>query len=684
MKKKAIEQVPYLTAKKVRGKAKYVARCAFKVVGHEKHLFVEAYENKKDKLNVPVIRVVINKKDYGTFWPETEYWSSCKMQNEYSRLLWESSHAYKRTSETYMAEEDQERVFDFCYKSAKANRYYTWADAIIHKQDEINRDREHKRCQNKQAKLVSRCEDMPELPEDFEKWYKETLFKGNNFVYYKRKGRYATFTCSCCGESYTYATEQKDTYEGMFEKVVHVPRNGQYSRCEKCNAEGHYKTAGNINNMYGLEKCCYVGQAFRGNGFVIRYITVEKIFSFGSPEKYIVTEIARNYFEEGKSVQRDYHLHSGYSGNDFWSYENLGGFRNITQKGASIYPGTYEALKGTILQYSGIEEYMKYYDCVEFAKYMVEYQAHPCIEMIVKMGMYKLADAMVQGYYSVRLNYNALNPWDLLKIAKEKIKLLRKWHGDMDLLKILQMERSGGYAFTEDECEKLMEIYPDNDKIRVTMQHMSMAQFLNRVEKYAGAEFGTDCSKAVAMLKNTATTYLDYLQMRQGLGYDMTRTTYLFPRDLNAAHRKMVEEATKGAEDKRVFEAEMKFPNIKKNYRKLRNRYYYEDDTYIIRPARSAKEIIVEGRTLHHCVGGDSYLRKHNNGDSTILFLRFKDKPDVPYVTIEIDDTRIVQWYGAHDKKPDEKQNQRFLDAYVTRLKCKNVPESIDGVLVAV
>ena len=79
-----------------------------------------------------------------------------------------------------------------------------------------------------------------------------------------------------------------------------------------------------------------------------------------------------------------------------------------------------------------------------------------------------------------------------------------------------------------------------------------------------------------------------------------------------------------------------------------------------------------EGRTLHHCVGGDSYLTKHNTGKSYILFLRFKKDEDAPYVTIEIDDTKILQWYGAYDKKPDKENIENLLKEYVACLKGNN------------
>ena len=106
-----------------------------------------------------------------------------------------------------------------------------------------------------------------------------------------------------------------------------------------------------------------------------------------------------------------------------------------------------------------------------------------------------------------------------------------------------------------------------------------------------------------------------------------------------------------------------KFPLIHKNYRKLRSKYLYEDDGYLIRPARSAAEIVEEGRMLHHCVGGNGYLGKHNDGESYILMLRSKKDPETPYITVEIAGNRpeILQWYGANDKKPDEKNMKNGL-----------------------
>ena len=57
------------------------------------------------------------------------------------------------------------------------------------------------------------------------------------------------------------------------------------------------------------------------------------------------------------------------------------------------------------------------------------------------------------------------------------------------------------------------------------------------------------------------------------------------------------------------------------------------------------------------------------------MFLRFKNEERTPYITVEIREDRIVQWYGSNDKKPDQKNMQKWLDAYVTRLKCTKQDE---------
>ena len=147
----------------------------------------------------------------------------------------------------------------------------------------------------------------------------------------------------------------------------------------------------------------------------------------------------------------------------------------------------------------------------------------------------------------------------------------------------------------------------------------------------------------------------------------------------------MVMETNKEEMDKHLKEVAERYPEIRHVYRGLRNKYLYEDDKYIIRPARSAEEIVMEGRLLHHCVGGNMYLGRHNKGETYILMLRFKAEPDIPYITVEIDakNPRILQWYGDKDKKPDKKNMQLWLDTWLMKLKTGTLTETIQTAAIA-
>lgn len=71
------------------------------------------------------------------------------------------------------------------------------------------------------------------------------------------------------------------------------------------------------------------------------------------------------------------------------------------------------------------------------------------------------------------------------------------------------------------------------------------------------------------------------------------------------------------------------------------------DEFEIIVP-REPKDIINEGASLNHCVGG--YLESVASGYKTILFLRKVSDPDKSFYTIEVGDSRIVQIHGNHNR----------------------------------
>ena len=126
------------------------------------------------------------------------------------------------------------------------------------------------------------------------------------------------------------------------------------------------------------------------------------------------------------------------------------------------------------------------------------------------------------------------------------------------------------------------------------------------------------------------------------------------------------------------------YSNIPKRFKKLQKKYGIESHGYIFVPAHDAKEIILEGRSLHHCVGRETYLSKHNRGESSIIFMRDIKAPNVPYVTIEVKEDKIIQWYGAHDIKPKDDRTKSAIDEFENHIKKKTAKRQQEELAPAV
>ena len=146
MKKKAIEKIPYLGLKKTSRKkeVKYIGVTAAKIVGHEKHLFLEVYRNHKESKDTPAVRIVLTKKDFGTYWPEREEWTRQKVKTDsyYGGLIWaERSDTWRAEKENVLqSTEDLERIKKFC-KATVYNESHWWQYIYRHEEDIVITDR---------------------------------------------------------------------------------------------------------------------------------------------------------------------------------------------------------------------------------------------------------------------------------------------------------------------------------------------------------------------------------------------------------------------------------------------------------------------------------------------------------------------------------------------------------------
>lgn len=694
MKKKAIEKIEYLGLPKVSSKkdVKFVGVTRIKNVAHERHLFLEIYKNAEDSRKVPVVRIVMTKKDFGTYFPETDTWSRANIKDYYGALIWKGSGTYYKEKEKknilYDAE-DLKRLKSFLgnKKYYKGIAWWTYVSSVQEEITENERtERRKRKYEKRQRALQDRLDHTPELPEKaILSWADETLFQKKHMLYYKKKGRRVTICCSACGGVKEGAWKPGITYESTFESRLDDPRDNAGGICPMCGARGIYRAEGKVKSSFSEKAYTFTADRYKETGAVIRYIQIEKRWvlelaaedkgypvMLGAYEKLEGVELIREYIYKGK-CQKDFQKYDPYADKDFWDDCNPYRMNSISAKAARLYPGFFENLKGTELQYSALDLYQAAVGEINAMTYMERHIEMPQIEMLVKMKLYGVVDKIIHYNCGIIRDKDAKSLDKFLGIRKEKVKWFMEKQGNTDILSVLQKEKWMDQKWTDEQVEALSEIKAGVNDLEKVQKIMTLQKALNQIAKYAGCDYGTGCGTATAQLQRTARLYFDYLQMREQLGYDLKNTIYQRPRDLEKAHLKMVEEIDKEKADIRKKEAGEKYPLIRKNYRKLRNRLFYEDENFLIRPARSAEEIVMEGRTLHHCVGGDNYLRKHNNQESIILMLRNKKQPEIPYITAELKGKHIVQWYGAYNNQPEKENMQKWLDAYVTRLRCRRL-----------
>lgn len=145
--------------------------------------------------------------------------------------------------------------------------------------------------------------------------------------------------------------------------------------------------------------------------------------------------------------------------------------------------------------------------------------------------------------------------------------------------------------------------------------------------------------------KRTIGFYQDYIDMLNELGIPLTPMKRL-PKDLKTAHDKAV--ATLNAMKREIVRKEFEKRAIEEAFLEMTIK-----DVQFILP-KEANDLIEEGKSLKHCVGGSSYINQHAEGETTIVFARKTTEPDKPYYTIEYCDSRLVQVHGFKNKRPDE------------------------------
>ncbi len=671
MKKKAILKIPPIpTDYSERGKRYSVSAGVVDIDGSS-ILLLDVYPKNRKK---PLRRIIVTPVDYGIYEYDTKNWSGKSIENS---EIWRP-----QTVPTLYASRDMaysKETYDIVAGYAKKVKTIRFIDenlfyVVRQLESAIAGEKADRAYKRRMQRLKERCSYVEPLDDEFKAYCKKKFDRlGKHIMWYKRKGRYADFKCSACGCEYRRATEYGVSYESQSENIVATPKQGIISRCEICGAMGKYQAR---ERKFNEQLTFYKADTYK-DGLVIREVAASQVIRKDVKEAYEYTEMTRLFITKAEE-HKDFCYYDGWTDKTEWYDRNSSGMYSYQSPKGFLYEPSLANIKKSAFKYCAIDRFLSKYPKSDIHGYFKAYRRYPQLEYLVKMQLWKLAEPLTANFYQTNdMDMAAARPEDMLGIQKKDIPYLVEQEGNITILNICRLQKQTGQQFEMIYCAWLYEIlsvgYSSHriyEQLLQIAEHMSIKRVINQLAKYVGYESPDDLEGdypnrfGYHYLNERAGKYLDYLQMRIELGYDLNNNVYSKPRDLDAAHQEMVMQSDAKKIKEKSMTADEKYTQIPKLIKQLSKVYMYKDEKYQIVIPKSASDIIEEGHVLHHCVGGDNYLRAHNRQTSTILFLRHSKNPDIRFVTIEIKKDHIVQWYGAYDKKPEETEIAKWLRTY--------------------
>lgn len=524
-----------------------------------------------------------------------------------------------------------------------------------------NWELEYRRC-------GERCENIDPIPEDFYDWGK-TLFSDLKWMTYKKHGAYADLFCCACGHEETVKIKRGQSYEAqMAEHVFDMPARNEIGTCPWCGEKVVFKAG--IRSDHVKKEIAWIGQSYQKSSYVLRYVEIMEEWGKGRKVKYTFLETARIFYIAGRrTIKKDYLLHDYMRGCVAWCPHNVGGFGNYITKRGHIYPGTYEAMKGTAVEYSMAREYVwkryhlpvyrngEWYWNIEW--YLSQYWRYPILEMLIKTGAENLTEEVVHNWENhLKLNKRAKTPWDVLGIAKARLKYLIQKDSTV-AWNWYRYEREKGIRLDDDLIEWYRREGIQPYMLKEVMDHipMTLLQIKNYLEKQSGMM--NACHGQGTRITSMLGTWKDYLAMMKQQGHDLSDAIVYRPKDLEQAHARAVAESERKNVEEAVKEYYEKFPNVKGIMKKAAKRYAYWNDRYIMVIPEGIEDVLIEGKTLHHCISAsDRYIGRMAAGETYIGFVRRAERPDVPFYSVEFEPGGTVRqkrtYYNRHDEYLDD------------------------------
>lgn len=651
MKKKLVECMTPPKYKKT--KERYIAIARMPADGL---CTVDYIDTEMDSIEV---RICLTKKEWMNYYPETGKWD------------------YK----DWNGIDTEVPLYQIKIKNISYVNRITNGHTIIAHQGTISWKKEEWKRRSRVEKLNDRCSNIPELTESMKKWLTSYIDR-EHWLYYKRRGRNVDFACTACGYSGTAITSLVTLEDNARLQFAEPPEHNHYNHCPKCGTVVHAKAAGKTKGAYERRDYRYIMQV-AGEDVVVRYFEPVKYFSGDvkkAKEEIETIEVARKWLLKNK-MQIDYQKYNPYTGKTYWDDCNLPGLSNIVTHSGKTYRYNFDDLKNTKYRYCMLEKIYVRDDYMDVANYLMAFNKFPQLEMLLKLGMTKLAAELADNYrVETRINAKGKTILQIFGISKKRFSDLKEQNGDMELLNTYQMEQKYHLQMRGEQVKVMTACAVRQYQYDAILKYGTFEKVYNYIMKQAGVEPEAclECGRAEDQFRRTLIRYIDYIKACEDNERPMTDAHEIYPADITEAHNREIMLKNQHKNEIEAKKKNKENPNIKKDAAGYNRQYRFEDSNYLIRAPKDAGEIFMEGLVLNHCVGRMGYIESMNRHETLILFLRKKKNKKQPYYTLEIKNGMIQQAYGYKDKKPDWEEVKPFLDAFkVSKLKKQKIENKV-------
>lgn len=321
------------------------------------------------------------------------------------------------------------------------------------------------------------------------------------------------------------------------------------------------------------------------------YILVKRLYSIMGSQGYRVWKYNddRGWTVNNAGTYEIYEIYYNWTGQTYSYVENFNDWRIFLKKSIHKYSA-----------YEYIPE--KYQDNNYMFEYLLKYDKHPQIEMLVKLGMFHILKDDLRY-----IRWSKKGP-EMLGITKPEVKYIQAGIKIPDYRKVRKIVLK--YNLDIEECKKAIEYAEYNlDDVRTI--------------KYATQN------------KIPATDYRDYIEFLNQLGVPM-QSKYLYPKNFKEAHDYRMKEIDNHKDE--LINKDI--ANFAKDLEKLT----YKLDGLIIMPAHTQDELINESKVLDHCVR--TYAERISKRKTAIFFIRKEKNTKTPYVTLELKNKKVIQCRG--------------------------------------